>query len=126
MAYFHPATDTIRLPAFESFRDAESYYSTLGHEHVHWTGGEKRLNREFGTRVKETAKYAAEELVAELGAAFLCADLGITLNIREDHASYIDFWLKALKEDKRLIFTAASQAQKAVDYLHGLQPKAEA
>ena len=64
-----------------------------------------------------------EELVAEIGAAFLCADLGITPETRDDHAAYIASWLKVLKDDKRAIFTAASHAQKVADYLHGLQPK---
>jgi antirestriction protein ArdC len=67
--------------------------------------------------------YAREELVAELGAAFLCADLGLTPELREDHAAYIATWLEALKGDKRFIFTAASHAQRAADYLHGLQPQ---
>lgn len=66
-----------------------------------------------------------EELVAELGSAFLCADLQITPDIREDHASYIDSWLKVLKEDKRAVFSTASQASKAVDFLHALQPQAD-
>jgi antirestriction protein ArdC len=70
------------------------------------------------------AGYAMEELVAEITAAFLCADLGITRETRDDHAAYIASWLKVLKNDKRAIFTAASHAQKAADYLHGLQPKA--
>ena len=65
-----------------------------------------------------------EELVAELGAAFLCADLDITPEVREDHAAYIATWLTVLKDDKRLIFSAAAHAQRAADYLHGLQPKA--
>jgi antirestriction protein ArdC len=70
--------------------------------------------------------YAAEELVAELGAAFLCADLAITPEPRDDHASYIASWLHVLKNDKRAIFTAAAHAQRAADYLHGLQQLAEA
>src|SRR5262245_45606969 len=69
--------------------------------------------------------YAAEELIAELGSAFICADLRLTPEIRDDHASYLDHWLKVLKADKRAIFTAASHAQRAADYLHGLQPGAD-
>ena len=88
---------------------------------VHWTRHETRLNRDFGRKRFGDAGYAMEELVAEIGAAFLCADLGITPETREDHAAYVGSWLKALKDDKRAIFTAASHAQKAVDYLHGLQ-----
>ena len=68
------------------------------------------------------AGYAREELVAELGAAFLCADLGLTLRDREDHAAYIASWLKVLRDDKRAIFSAAAHAQRACDYLHSLQP----
>lgn len=115
-AFFTPGGDYIQMPEFDSFRDAESYYATLGHEFVHWTGAEKRLNRVFGVRFGDEA-YAAEELVAEIGAAFLCASLGLTPEVREDHASYIASWLKVLKGDKRFIFTAASLATKAVEHL---------
>ncbi|AFO71643.1 antirestriction protein [Caulobacter phage Ccr2] len=115
-AFFSPHLDFIQMPQFDAFRDEESYYATLGHEFVHWTGREDRLNREFGKRFGDEA-YAAEELVAELGSAFLCAILGLTPEVREDHASYVASWLKVLKGDKRFIFTAASLAQKAVDHL---------
>ena len=82
-----------------------------------------RLARELGKRFGDQA-YAAEELVAEMGSAFLCADLGITPETREDHAAYLAHWLQVLKADSRAIFTAASQAQRAADYLHGLnQPQ---
>jgi antirestriction protein ArdC len=87
---------------------------------VHWTGHASRNAREFGKRFGDRA-YAFEELVAELGAAFLCADLGITPEPREDHAAYLAHWLKVLKEDKRAIFTAAAAAQRAADTLHALQ-----
>jgi antirestriction protein ArdC len=100
-----------------------SYYATLAHEATHWTRHESRLDREFGRKRFGDAGYAMEELVAEIGAAFLCADLGITPETRDDHAAYIASWLKVLKDDKRAIFTAASHAQKAADYLHGLQPQ---
>jgi len=119
-AYYAQATDRIQLPPFECFEDAESYYATLAHECVHWTKHESRLNRDFGgTRWGDDA-YAAEELVAELGAAFLCADLALTPDIREDHAAYIGHWLTVLKNDKRAIFTAAAHAQRAADFLNGL------
>jgi antirestriction protein ArdC len=126
-AYFAPALDLIQLPPFETFRDAESYTATKAHEFVHWTGHDKRLAREL-TGKFGCEKYAQEELCAELGSAFLCADLAITPEPRPDHASYIAGWLKALKDDKRLIFKAAAQAQKAADHLHSYttQPKAEA
>ena len=95
----------------------------MAHELTHWTKHTSRLNREFGRKRWGDEGYAMEELVAELGAAFLCADLNITPDIRDDHAAYIGHWLKVLKEDKRAIFTAASHASKAAEYLHGLQPQ---
>jgi antirestriction protein ArdC len=119
-AYYTTSDDHIQMPEFGQFRDGISYYSTLGHEHVHWTGHKARNNREFGKRFGDNA-YAFEELVAELGAAFICAELGLTNEPREDHAAYIASWLGCLKADKRAIFTAASKAQAAADYLLGLQ-----
>ena len=112
----HP--NYVQMPPFEAFRDAESYYATLAHEVTHWTRHPSRLDREFGRKKYGDEGYAKEELVAELGAAFLCADLEITLEARDDHASYIASWLKALKDDKRAIFHAAAHAQRAVDFLH--------
>ncbi len=120
-AYYSASTDHVQLPPFETFRDSESYYATLLHELTHWTKHESRLNREFGRKRWGDEGYAAEELVAELGAAFLCADLGITPEPREDHAAYLASWLTVLKNDKRAIFTAAAHAQKAADFLNGLQ-----
>jgi len=124
-AYYAPARDAIQLPPFEAFKDKESYYATALHELTHWTKHEKRLDRDFGRQKFGDAGYAREELVAELGAAFLCAALGITPEIREDHAAYLGHWLKVLKEDKRAIFSAAAHAQRAADYLDGLQQKEE-
>jgi antirestriction protein ArdC len=121
MAYYAPGPDLIQLPLPEAFRDAQSYAATKAHELTHWTKHESRLNREFGRRRFGDQAYAREELVAELGAAFLCADLGITPEPREDHAAYLAHWLKVLREDKRAIFSAAAHAQRAVDYLHSLQ-----
>ncbi|MEM8488911.1 MAG: zincin-like metallopeptidase domain-containing protein [Bacteroidota bacterium] len=127
-AYYQRGTDTIALPEQSSFHDTptstatEAYYSTALHELTHWTGAPKRLDRKKGKRFGD-ADYAFEELIAELGAAMLCATLGITSSTRPDHAHYIDGWLKALKNDKRFIFSAASQAQKAADYLLSLQPE---
>ena len=114
--------DLIRIPALEFFQDAESYYATLAHEATHWTKHEKRLARDFGRKRFGDEGHAMEELVAELGAAFLCADIDLTPELRSDHASYIHSWIKALKEDKRAIFTAAAHAQKAIEFLHRLQP----
>lgn len=121
MAYYSPAGDFVQMPPLASFHQAERYYSTLAHELTHWTRHPARLNRDFGRQRWGDAGYALEELCAELGAAFLCADLGLTLEIRDDHAAYIGSWLKVLKSEKRAIFTAASHAQRAADYLHELQ-----
>lgn len=123
-AFFMPSQDRIQMPHFAAFKSVESYYATLLHELTHWTHGDGRLVREFGRKRWGDEGYAAEELVAELGAAFLCADLSIALEPRPDHASYIASWLKVLKNDKRAVFTAASYAQAAADYLHGFQPNA--
>ena len=122
-AYYNITSDFVQMPPFASFKDAESYYATLAHETTHWTRHEKRLNREFGRKRWGDEGYAAEELVAELGSAFLSADLGITPEPREDHASYIANWLEVLKNDKRAIFTAAAHAERAAAFLHDLQPK---
>jgi antirestriction protein ArdC len=115
--------DYVRMPPFECFRDPESYCATLAHELTHWTRHPSRLNRDFGRKRFGDEGYAVEELVAELGAAFLCADLRITAEPRPDHAGYIEHWLKVLKDDKRAIFSAASHASRAVDFLHKLQPE---
>ncbi|HEY5337761.1 MAG TPA: zincin-like metallopeptidase domain-containing protein [Rhizomicrobium sp.] len=123
-AYYAAGGDYVQLPPFETFRDATAYYATLGHECIHWTKHEKRLNREFGRKRWGDEGYAAEELVAELGSAFLCADLGLTPEPRPDHAAYIESWLKVLRNDKRAIFTAAGYAERATAFLHDLQPKA--
>jgi antirestriction protein ArdC len=121
-AFYAQAADYIQLPPAEAFVDAEAYYSTLAHEVVHWTKHPERLNRDFGCKQFGDDGYAREELVAELGAAFLAADLEITSEVREDHAAYVDHWLSILKADRRAIFQAAAYAQRAADYLHGLQP----
>lgn len=105
------------MPPFEMFHDAQGYYATLAHETTHWTRHSSRLDRDLGRKTFGDAGYAREELVAELGAAFLCADLGITLEDREDHVSYIASWLQVLRNDKKAIFLAAAHAQRAVDYL---------
>ena len=118
-AFYRPAIDTIQLPPFESFRDADSYYATLAHELTHWTGSKPRLARDFGGKRFGSEGYAMEELVAELGAAFLCADLELALEAREDHAAYIGNWLEALAKDSRAVFTAAAHAQRAADFIHG-------
>lgn len=123
-AYYAQGSDHIQMPPLDAFKDSESYYATLAHESVHWTLHPSRLNRSFESKKRFDEGYAREELVAELGAAFLCADLQLTPELRADHASYLDHWLAILKEDKRAIFTAASHAQRAADFLHALQPQA--
>lgn len=124
-AFYAPSADFIQLPPADAFRDAESYAATKAHELIHWTGNSARMAREFGKRFGDHA-YAFEELVAELGSAFLCVDLGITPETREDHAAYLAHWLEVLKSDKRAIFSAAAHAQRAADFLHGLQVEDEA
>lgn len=123
-AFYAPGPDMIQLPPPQAFRDVESYAATKAHELIHWTGHQSRMARKFGTRFGDRA-YAFEELVAEMGSAFLCADLGVTPETREDHAAYLVHWLEVLKADKRAIFSAAAHAQRAADFLHGLQDKGE-
>src|SRR5262249_16486168 len=113
-AFYRPSTDHIQMPPFQAFKGNVDYYSTLAHEHTHWTSKAGRCERELGKRFGDSA-YAAEELIAELGAAFTCAHLGLSTEPREDHAQYIQSWLRVLKADKRAIFTAASKAQQARD-----------
>jgi antirestriction protein ArdC len=121
-AYYSTTTDCIHMPSWDTFigtetsSPTESYYTVLFHELTHWTGHETRCNRQLGKRFGPHA-YAMEELVAELGAAFLCADLQITNSPRPDHAHYIASWLEVLSQDKKAIFTAASKASAAVDFL---------
>jgi len=128
-AFYSPLSDKIVVPAITDFVGTatssaqEAYAGTLLHELVHWSGHRSRLDRlkaaSFGSE-----DYATEELIAELGATFLCADLEISAEPRPDHAQYLASWLKALKGDKRLIVRAASAASKAANFLHGLQPGA--
>ena len=116
-AFYAPSRDTIQLPEFSQFKSPEAYYATLGHETVHWTGHETRCDRKLNVNRFGDEAYAFEELIAELGSAFLCAHLGIVNEPRPDHAQYIQGWLKALKGDKRAVFHAASKAQAALDFL---------
>lgn len=120
-ACYQPRPDTIRMPPFESFESPEAYYAVLAHESVHATNTPARAHRggfgEFGS-----PEYAFEELVAELGSAFVCAELGISAEPRPDHAAYIAGWIKALENDPRTIVRAAALAQKAVDWLRDRQP----
>jgi antirestriction protein ArdC len=126
-ACYVPLTDTIHIPRRGGFINtlggnaSENYYSTLLHELVHWSGSPNRLNRVKGKKFGD-AQYAYEELVAELGAAFLSAEFYISSSKYEDQASYIDHWLGILKQNKHMLLSAASEASKAVGYLQGLQP----
>ena len=125
-AYYNTAGDYINLPSPEIFRETrgssatENYYSMLFHELCHWTGAKHRLDRKDHKKFGDSV-YAFEELIAELGAAMCCASTGVEAAVREDHTQYIESWLRLLKNDKRVIFAASSQAQKAVDYLFSLQ-----
>lgn len=121
-AGYSPSRDMIVMPACEAFESETAYAATLLHELVHWTGHESRLNRSFGKRFGDAA-YAAEELVAELGAAFLAASLGLEGKLQ--HAEYLGHWVEMLKGDKTAIFTAAKEAQKAMEHLLGATEEAE-
>lgn len=127
-AYYHLAGDYIHMPeTFDFIKEinitaTENYYSTLLHELTHWTGAENRLDRFNNQKSQKKEAYAQEELVAELGSAFLTAQLGVSQSPRADHAIYIKSWLQALKNDNKHIFKASAQAARAVDYLNNLQP----
>ncbi len=122
MACYCPATDHIEMPSENLFFEneqstTENYYAVLLHELTHWTGGKQRLDcKQTGQTNKES--YAFEELIAELGSAFLCAQFEIKQQGRDDHARYIKSWLQALKNDNTFIFKASAQSQKAIDYLN--------
>lgn len=128
-AFYSPATDTITMPKRELFKATktstatECYYSTKLHELVHWTGHKSRMDR-LGDKNKRG--YAYEELVAEIGSALLCADLNVSPSIRVDHLQYIKSWLQALDNDTKYIVSAGTLSQKAVDFLHKMQPQSQA
>lgn len=112
-----PSKDFISMPAFSAFRSRSAFYGDAFHELTHWTGAKHRLDRDFSGRFG-TQAYAAEELVAELGAAFLNAEFGF--DETRHNAAYLANWIQLLKGDSRAIFTAASKASKAAEYLRGL------
>lgn len=114
-ACYVPSHDLIQMPEHNSFSNDDHYSSTILHELTHWTGHKSRCDRQFGKRF-DTDCHAVEELVAEIGSAFLCARMGVDLNELQ-HASYLDSWLRVLKTDKRAIFTAASKARAAAEYI---------
>ena len=123
-ACFVPSTDQIRLPKFEQFRNPEAYYAVACHELIHWSGAKHRLARDLTGRFARES-YALEELVAELGSAFLSAHLGLSVEPRPDHAGYVAAWLRVLNGDSRAILTASAKAQEAVDYLLGLSASSQ-
>lgn len=125
-AFYSPSSGHIQMPPFETFRDAPSYVAVLAHEHIHWTADSRRVGRDLSRYAKDRSERAREELIAEIGSSLICADLGIVpeLEPRPDHASYIQSWLTVLQGDKRAVFQAAAHAQRAVAYLHQLQPQA--
>ena len=128
-ACYIPSLDIIHMPERKRFignettSPAEAFYSTLSHELTHWSGSKSRLDRDLTGRFGSES-YAVEELIAELGAAFLCSDLSITPEPRADHACYIANWLRVLKDDKRAVFTAASKASEAANWLIGHEKEA--
>lgn len=130
-AFYRPSEDFIQMPLKELFKGTgtisgtEGYYATLLHELTHWSGHGSRMNRDLNNRFGDDA-YAMEELVAELGASFLCAELGVTPTLRSDHIQYIAHWLEVMKGDKKSIFTAAAQASQAVQFLTNQHTKAVA
>jgi len=119
-AFYAPGLDAITLPEATQFPRREDYYATALHELTHWTGHESRLARDFSGRFGSNA-YAFEELIAEMGSAFLCAHIGISAEPRADHAAYLAHWLDVLRADKKAIFTAASKAQAASDLVLGVK-----
>ena len=123
-AFYAPSVDRIQLPNKGTFDSEANYYATAFHELVHWTGAKHRLDRNLEKGRFGNPAYAFEELVAEMGAAFLCQDYGIQGELR--HAGYIQSWLKALRDDSKAVFKAAALAQKAADYLNQLDATSEA
>jgi antirestriction protein ArdC len=122
-AFYAPTPDHIVVPSVDAFQSQEAYDATLAHELVHWTGHKSRCDRQFGKRFGDDA-YAFEELVAEIGSAFVCAHQGVALEGLQ-HAAYVNNWLSVLKQDKRAIFTAASAAKKAAEFLIGKAEEVE-
>ena len=116
-AFYVPSRDFISMPAFAAFKGADHFYNVTFHELGHWSGHKSRLDRDLKNRFGSRS-YAAEELIAELSAAFLCAEFGFDGDVR--NSGYIANWIELLKADKRAFFTACSQASKAADYLRGL------
>jgi antirestriction protein ArdC len=124
-AHYRIDLDHIFMPPFAAFRDAAAHLGTLIHECAHATGAKHRLDWNFAERFNRDS-LAIEEACAELTASYILADLGIAHHPRPDHAAYVASWLRVLKDDPRAIFTAASKAQQAADWMHDRQPQTEA
>lgn len=124
-ACYVPSLDLVRMPPFARFRSAEAFYATLAHEMLHATGHPSRLNRDLSGRFG-SERYAVDELICDLASGFLMADLGFAHGARPETAAYLASWVKVLKSDSRAIFTAASKAQAAADWMHARQPGAAA
>lgn len=122
-AFYRPATDDVHMPERTDFVSPASFYAVAFHELTHWTGGATRLNRTKGKKFGDEA-YAFEELVAEIGAAFVCAEVGILPETMPDHASYVASWIKVLQSDNGALLAAASEAGRAADFLIGKTPEA--
>jgi antirestriction protein ArdC len=127
-AFYSPSNDTVGLPERKRFDTEDAYHATLFHELVHSTGHEKRLNRQSITERNGFGSdpYCKEELIAELGSAFLCGQAGIVERTIDNSAAYLEGWLTRLQEDKTLIVYAAAQAQKAADFILNRTPESEA
>lgn len=123
-AFFSPVGDYIQMPPRGAFHSDDLYASTRAHESVHWSGGTGRLERKFGKRFGDNA-YAFEELVASIGQCLVCADLGLPGELHDNHASYIEHWLRILKGDASAIIHAASKAEQAFNYLKAFRPPEE-
>lgn len=124
-AFFHPTFDYIQMPHAGSFKSADAYASVRAHETVHWAGHASRLDRTFGKRFGDNA-YCVEELVAEVGSAMICGDLGLPTELHDSHASYLANWLGVLRADKTAIFLAATKAEQAFSYLRAFSIEATA
>jgi antirestriction protein ArdC len=120
-AFYRPVTDSVHMPKQTRFASVEEYYSTLFHELSHSTGHSSRLDRKLDTAPQPfgSADYGKEELVAEMSAAFICSYAGIQPTVIANQAAYLAGWLKQLKSDKKLVVSAAGQAQRAADWILG-------
>jgi len=123
-AWYRPANDTVGIPSRQAFSLAEEYYSTLFHELTHSTGHPSRIGREGIEKLNTfgSESYSKEELIAEMGAAMLAGVAGIERKTIANSAAYLQSWVDVLKSDSRMVVLAASQAQKAADYIRGVRP----